>query len=64
MTCSSICETCSWYVLLPSGNQQAPLLEEILYRGSIMTFLLHSGYSLLQSILISSVAFGSCCNSD
>ncbi|KAK8811877.1 hypothetical protein WA556_004038, partial [Blastocystis sp. ATCC 50177/Nand II] len=38
----------------------APLLEEILYRGSIMTFLLHSGYSLLQSILISSVAFGSC----
>lgn len=51
-------------VLLPSGNQQAPLLEEILYRGSIMTFLLHSGYSLLQSILISSVAFGSCCNSD
>ncbi|KAK8796997.1 hypothetical protein WA588_001122, partial [Blastocystis sp. NMH] len=37
-----------------------PLLEELLYRGNILTFLLHNDYSLWESILISSVAFGSC----
>lgn len=57
---SLTCATCSQYVLCLVLMSQAPLLEELLYRGSIMTFLLHSGYSLFQSILISSIAFGSC----
>ena len=44
----------------PGVSFQCPLLEELLYRGNILTFLLHNDYSLWESILISSVAFGSC----
>ncbi|KAK8801520.1 hypothetical protein WA171_004660, partial [Blastocystis sp. BT1] len=60
---STLLDTCNYNYSLCIDLRNlvfSPLLEELLYRGNMLPFLLHSGFSLPKAVWFSSIAFGSC----